>query len=153
MLKQAPNPFPAGWKDAAGLWWQDKFKPIAGCIVNLILNIILVQHIGITGVVLSTVVSYLFIEYPWETHVLFGQYFKVSKKRYYSSVLYNAVISIANTVICFTISSMVQISSIPSFLLAGCIFFIISNLVFAVCYHRSSELHYVLSLVKGRVRK
>ena len=59
------------YKDAAGMWWADKWRPLVGCIVNLILNIILVKTIGVGGVMLSTIISYLFVELPWETHVLF----------------------------------------------------------------------------------
>lgn len=71
------------YKDAAGMWWADKWRPLVGCIVNLTLNIVLVKNFGVVGVMLSTVISYAFIEMPWETHVLFQNYFKHSEKDYY----------------------------------------------------------------------
>ena len=43
------------YKDAAGIWHEDRFRPLVTALVNLVLNIILVQFIGIYGVILSTV--------------------------------------------------------------------------------------------------
>ena len=47
------------YKDAAGMWWIDKWRPLVGCIINLILNVILVQKIGVAGVAISTIASYV----------------------------------------------------------------------------------------------
>lgn len=74
------------YKDAAGMWWYDKWRPLVGCVVNLTLNIILVKTIGIAGVAISTVVSYLLVEMPWETHVLFKNYFKTKEFGYYKEM-------------------------------------------------------------------
>lgn len=71
------------YKDAAGMWYLDKWRPLVGCIVNLILNIALVKNVGVAGVAISTIVSYALVELPWETHVLFKHYFHKSEKEYY----------------------------------------------------------------------
>src|SRR5699024_10553378 len=34
------------YKDAAGMWHEDRFRPLATALTNLILNLILVQIIG-----------------------------------------------------------------------------------------------------------
>lgn len=44
------------------MWEADKFKPLISGIVNACLNIILIQKIGINGVVISTVIAFTFIE-------------------------------------------------------------------------------------------
>ena len=62
------------YKDAAGIWQADKWRPLVGCLVNFILNIWLVRYIDINGVILSTIISYLFIEIPWETKAFFKTY-------------------------------------------------------------------------------
>lgn len=63
------------YKDAAGLWSEDQLKPLVGAGVNLILNITLVQIIGINGVIISSIISFLFIEIPWESRTLYKCYF------------------------------------------------------------------------------
>lgn len=63
------------YRQAAGLWWQDKFRPIFESIANLILNIALVKLIGVAGVLLSTILCLIFINSVWGSRVLFKNYF------------------------------------------------------------------------------
>lgn len=67
------------YKEAIGLWWQGKFVPIISSVVNLTLNILLVTHIGLTGIVLSTIISAALINTPFGTWVLFHYYFESKK--------------------------------------------------------------------------
>lgn len=71
------------YKDALGIWYTDKFKPLIGGIFNLTMNLILVRIWGISGVVISTILSYVLIEIPWENRVLFKQYFQEKTSGYY----------------------------------------------------------------------
>lgn len=70
------------YKDAAGLWREDQLKPLAGAGVNLIFNITLAQIIGIDGVIISSIISFLFIEIPWESRTLYKYYFDKSVIEY-----------------------------------------------------------------------
>lgn len=69
------------YKDAAGKWHADRYRPLITAIINLVTNIILVNTIGIVGVLLSTIVSYLFINTPWILHRLFIDVFDCNQKR------------------------------------------------------------------------
>ena len=73
------------YKDAAGLWKEDQWKPIVGAAVNLVLNITSVQFVGIDGVILSSIASFLFVEIPWESRTLYKYYFKKNVREYYIS--------------------------------------------------------------------
>lgn len=79
------------YKDAAGMWWADKWRPLVGGTVNLILNIVLVKSIGVVGVAISTIISYSLVEMPWETHVLFKIFFKHSEIDYYKEMFMSTV--------------------------------------------------------------
>ena len=75
------------FKGAAGLWRQDRWKPIVASIVNLTLNISFVlffpEEYKLDGVILSTIISYIVIQIPWETHVLFTHFFGSLQQRHY----------------------------------------------------------------------
>uniref|UniRef100_UPI00280ACE13 lipopolysaccharide biosynthesis protein n=1 Tax=uncultured Thomasclavelia sp. TaxID=3025759 RepID=UPI00280ACE13 len=45
------------YKDAAGIWHTDRFRPLITALANLIMNLIMVKFWGIYGVILSTVLS------------------------------------------------------------------------------------------------
>ena len=75
------------FKTAAALWRQDRWKPIVGGAVNLALNlafvILLPDDYKLDGVVFSTVISYVVVQVPWETHVVFTHFFNGAQARIY----------------------------------------------------------------------
>jgi O-antigen/teichoic acid export membrane protein len=140
------------YKNAGGIWWADKYKPIVGCIVNLVLNIILVQHIGIIGVVISTIVSYLVIEIPWETRVLFRLYFKVSQTSYYSSLLYMFASGIIATTITYLICAT-TVGGVLGILYKLGICIIVPNLIIALLCAKKTEMKNASILMLNVIKK
>lgn len=67
------------YKEAIGLWWQGKFIPIISAVVNLTLNIILIQRIGLAGVLLSTIISIAMFNNMLDSWIVFKYYYKSIK--------------------------------------------------------------------------
>ncbi len=67
------------FKSAAALWRPDRWKPIVAGIVNLSFNLAFVLYLPddykLDGVILSTIIGYVFIQVPWESHVVFTHFF------------------------------------------------------------------------------
>lgn len=63
------------YKDAAGLWHEDRFRPLVTASINLGLNLWWVRSMGICGVIISTAVSQLFVGIPWVLNNLFRLFF------------------------------------------------------------------------------
>lgn len=85
--------------DATGLWWKLKGRSIIEAIMNVVLNFILVQLIGLPGVVIATIVSMLLINYLWGSEVVFTNYFKNGGlKTFFKD---NLVYVLATVVCCF----------------------------------------------------
>ena len=74
------------YKDAGGIWWEDKFRPYVVMTVNIVLNILLCQIIGLYGILLSTIISML-VAIPWENYTVFKYIFHISSKEYYKKML------------------------------------------------------------------
>lgn len=68
------------YREAIGLWYEDRFAPFVSAVLNLVINIILVNSIGVAGVLISTIVSLIFIYTPWCSKGLFCRYFKSQKE-------------------------------------------------------------------------
>lgn len=139
------------FKDAAGMWWADKWKPLVGCIINLTLNILLVRAVGMEGVIFSTVFSYLFVEMPWETIVLFQRYFRGYLADYVKDVLsYLLVICIA-TAAAAAGCSYISLAGISGFVVKGIVSFLEANLVFLLVFHKRAEFRALYTLVSSRL--
>ena len=71
------------YRQASGLWWEDRIRPIVDGLTNLTLNYFLVQYIGVAGVMLSTILCQVFIDSVWGSRILFRSYFTEQKQRDY----------------------------------------------------------------------
>lgn len=75
------------FKSGAALWHQDQWKPIAAGAVNLVTNILFVIYLPkeykLDGVILSTIISLVLIQIPWESHVLFTAFFNREQAKIY----------------------------------------------------------------------
>ena len=123
------------YKDAAGLWWEDRFRPFVMAATNLISNLILVQFIGIWGIILSTILS-LCVSLPWETHTVFKHVFKRSAREYWLSMLQFGITLLVAAGVTFGVCQVVS-EGIIAILVRGCICVIIPNLIFFLVYRKS----------------
>lgn len=119
-----------GWyKDAAGLWEPDKFRPIISSVINLVLNIVLIQKIGIYGVLLSTILSLLCINYPIAVKVLL-KYFEKTLNDYIKMIARSICAVIVASVISYNMCQMIEIGNMFVLLLVrGVVSLIVSSLI------------------------
>ena len=64
------------YRTAAGLWWQDRVRPVVESAANIALNLLFVQVWGFAGVLLATVTTLIVINFGWGAHILFKHYFR-----------------------------------------------------------------------------
>ncbi len=128
---------PVVYKDAAGIWWEDRFRPYVCMIVNVVLNVFLVQRIGISGIILSTVAS-LLISIPWENYTIFKYIFHCSSKSYYLKMFTYAFTMLIGGGITYWICSQLG-NSIAALLLRIPICIIVPNLIFCLFHFRRQE--------------
>lgn len=139
------------FKDATGMWWADKWKPLIGCSINLFLNIALVQLIGIKGVIISTVVSYLFVEMPWETHVLFKKYFKRPEMEYYKTNIKYLGATVLGAGVSWWTCSFLPSTGWLILVAKGGLCILISNVVFYLLFHRKEEFKQFQKIVLNKI--
>lgn len=138
------------YKDAAGMWWADKWKPLVGCLINLVFNVISVQYIGIIGVILSTIISYLFVELPWETHVFFKNYFKKNELLYYKELIKYLLVTVVNCLLCWFVCNKMPNEGVLFLILKGCICFCIANIFFYFAFHNTMEFKVLKAKIRGK---
>ena len=127
------------YKDALGLWWEDRWRPIVVSITNLIVNIILVKTIGIAGVIISTFLTSVFISTPWGNHVLFKYYFKKNEMEYFSSLFLNYVSTFFICAITYIACSFAPQNGFSEIAVKLIICFFLPNLIMVFIYHNKLE--------------
>lgn len=141
------------YKDASGMWREDKFRPLVAAMTNLALNLILVQVIGIYGILLSTVLAILCVGMPWLMHNLFTIIFEKEKLISFLKLLGTyCLIVLISCVASYFICSFVDVGLIPTLLIRGILCCIIPNLFYFFIYGRTTEYQETLLLVNNMTR-
>ena len=141
------------YKDAAGMWHEDKYRPLVTALTNLALNIIMVQFFGLYGVLLSTVISIIFIGMPWLFYNLFTVLFKRNAVKYVIRVVYYTVITIVISIITYSVCSLVPFTGIAELIVKLIICIIVPNLLFFATLFKFEEFGQVKALVKGILKR
>lgn len=137
------------YKDAGGIWHEDRLRPLVTGLANITLNLITVQFWGIYGVILSTVLSMLFIGMPWLLYNLFTVLFKREwAKEYINKLLFYIFIIGISCVICYFACLFFSFSSLwLTFFTRGIVCCCISNILYLIIYHHTVEFKQCIRLI------
>ncbi|WP_386084761.1 lipopolysaccharide biosynthesis protein [Weissella cibaria] len=71
--------------NAYGLYWQQRYKSIFEASLNLVVSLALVMQtdLGIAGVLLGTLASYLLIDFIWEPRIVIKNAIDINLKSFY----------------------------------------------------------------------
>lgn len=122
------------YKDAMGLWWEDKWRPVISAVVNLVVNIVLVNTIGIAGVIISTFVCSIFISTPWGNIILFKNYFKKGLRRYFFNLLYCYGVTLIVCAVTFCLCEQIPASGVTNIVMRGLVCCIVPNILMILLY-------------------
>lgn len=135
------------YKDAAGMWRPDRYKPVCEGIVNLVLNLILVKRMGVNGIVTGTVIAMGMIGLPWEAVVLFKGYFKRSAGEYFIKIIKMMAVSAMICGSTFWLCSLIPFNIYARFILKLMICLAVPNILFVICFHRTKNFEMVKEFV------
>ncbi|MGG7136786.1 lipopolysaccharide biosynthesis protein [Bifidobacterium catenulatum] len=136
------------YKDAAGVWHQDRFRPLIAAMVNLLLNLALVRIWGIYAILLSTIISYLFISMPWMVSNVFKYVFHRSWRKFACEFslyfLVACIITFLCRMICVITGAMPLYVQIAFNLLVS---LLASNMLLLIIYKKSAYYIQMINLI------
>ena len=136
------------YKDAGGIWHQDRFRPLLSGIFNLIINIILVKSMGLYGIILSTIISVYFVSIPWIIHNVFKFIFKRDMVTYILYLIKSIGAICVAIVVCIILCSYMRFTGIVQLVINGIICFTVPSIVYILLYRKSNEMQYSLKMIK-----
>lgn len=146
------------YKDAAGVWHQDRFRPLIAAIINLGINLLFVRTWGIYAIVLSTIISYAFISMPWMIHNVFKYIFHRDWKVFVFKIVGYFIVACFISLCCYGISTFTSgLSFFIQIILNFIISVIVSNAVIILVFRKNANFVPALSLInkmtRGRINK
>ena len=138
------------YKDASVIWHADRFRPLLAALTNLMLNLVLVQFIGIYGILISTVMAILCVGMPWLIHNLFSLIFeKEYLMPYLRKLIYYCFIVVLSCIVTYFICNNIHFGLISTLISRGVICIIVPNLIFFLVYRNNKEYMQTLVLVNN----
>lgn len=123
------------------LGYFDKLKKclVLQSIINLTLSFILLFKIGIEGVILATVISYIFGEFSLYPQILNNNYFKNDKIKYYRHSGKLLLIGILSYGILFLVTKNIIITNLFEWFLLGLGSFIVNSIIVTIYFILTKE--------------
>lgn len=140
------------FKDCAGLYWQDRWKPLVEALVNLGVSILLAYFMGIDGIFIGTIISTFAAPLWVEPLVLYKHYFKKKVSTYFLRYLLDFLIMAVSCVICYVVCYFIPDGSIWWLILKFAVCIMLSNVLLILAYLPTKEFKEWLALIKDALK-
>lgn len=140
-------------RDAMGIFWYDRYKPIFESIINLILSIPLSISFGIKGVLLGTFFSTLTTSFWVEPYVLFKYGLSEKLNIYFKKYITYTFTTLLNALLTYLLCNVIYGTGLLFIIIKLIFIAVFSNLFYILCYHRSKEFVYILTFIKNKINK
>ena len=127
------------YKEAAGIWHQDRFRPLICSIINIVLNLIFVQKWGVYGVVLATIISSGCVSLPWVIHNVFKYILKENPAAYLQKFLKYVLFGILINILIGIITAKIHLSIIMDLGIKLIICISVINIVWILFFRKTEE--------------
>lgn len=136
------------FRNTMGLFQRGKFIPLISSIFNIILSLILVNPLGIFGVLLATVISKSLITLWYDPFMIHRLKFKTSFKKFIKTFIYFIIIIIIDFFVCEGLISLIQMHGILGFIIQAIIVVITTILIFLFTTFKMQEFSEVMKRIK-----
>ncbi|MGI6452434.1 MAG: lipopolysaccharide biosynthesis protein [Syntrophomonadaceae bacterium] len=137
------------FKDSMGLFWNDRYKPLAEAAVNLVVALFLVQHWGLVGVLVAIFISTMTVCFWVEPYVLYKYGFERSSKEYFLRYVFYTMITILLALLTVFINNILFYDvTIASFIGRLLVCLVVPNVVIILGFYKTKEFQYLLGIIK-----
>lgn len=138
------------YREASGIWWEGRWMPLIAAAVNLFFNILLVQIIGLSGVMLSTIICLLAVHDTVGVYILKKYYFKkiMNLRRFYLRQGYVILSAVVVCVLSYLACQFFEFQGILLIVVRFIICMILPNILLALLWKKFGTTAYILDMIK-----
>ena len=140
------------FRSSTGTFYYDRWKPLIEGIVNLVLSIALVKVVGMTGVIVATIITNLLINDVVEPYVVFKHALERKPTRYYI-MNYSYILLFAVSMLVIQRISVVNDNIFIEFVLNGSIAVAVSIIPCLLMVITNGNFRSILCTYMKRIRK
>lgn len=145
MMRNSYNTF----KEAAGIYYEDRFVPIIESIINIVVSIIMVKLIGLPGVFIGTIVSGLALwcySYP---KFVYKKLFDRNYFKYFIETFGYILLFVILAIVTYLVSKLLVFNNIYIQLIINvCLSLLIPNIIIIILFSKTEMFKYFVGLFK-----
>lgn len=138
------------FRSAYGLYWHDRYKPFAECLIGLVASIALAPQFGVAGILAGTVISTMTTCFWIEPMMLFKHALHASPKRYFRDYVINTIVTFLTLCAVWAICALLPSVGWAAFVAKLAVCAVVGNGGFLIAYWRRKEFRYFVQLVRSR---
>lgn len=140
-------------RDATGLFWYGKLRPLAMAILNIIFSIVAIRLWGVIGVVIGTALSKLCTYVWYDPYIVFKHSLKGSLIKYYLKYACHWVLLVALVAVCCMLNNATGFCGLIELIVGAIITTVVVNIVFFIFYFKTRNWEYFLEIVSPVLKK
>lgn len=141
-------------KNAAGLYYPDRYIPLIEAMLNLVISIILAYRIGLLGVLIGTLVSFLLLSFWTKPYFVFRDVFCVRFSEYVIWEGKKILLSFVIGAVLYVLQLKIQLSNMYFDLLLKALFTgVMSNALLCVAFFGTDEFEYIKAMVQTIIHR
>ncbi len=121
------------FKECAGLFYQDRYKPLAEALINLVASIVLTYFFGLAGIIAGTIISSISTGLWVEPYVLYKHYFNSNFLKYMLKHLWFTLATIVSAIGTYFVCNFIPNTSIWLLALKFATCIVVSNVFLLAC--------------------
>ncbi len=141
------------YKDACGLFWKGKLRPIFSAGLNIIISIILVRPLGILGVILGSIISRMVTTWWFDPILVYKNAFQRSAVGYFFRYARSMLLIVLAAVLIDGLAGFVDVDGFTNLLMRFALCLIIPNILFWAIFRKSEEFVYIRTIVMSKLRR
>lgn len=138
------------FKEAAGIFYVDRFIPVLEALINIVCSIALAKLFGLAGIFLGAIISNLLLHLYSYPKYVYTKIFKQSYLNYYKEFTKNFIILIFCLLSSYLIAKLYVFDNIYIEIIKNCLISItIPNIILLLLFRKKEEFRYYIYLVKN----
>ena len=142
------------YREVTGLFKIGKYRPLIAAVINLVVSIILAYPLGISGILLGTIISRLCVYFWYDPYIIHKTLFERKLTHYFATYLLYGAAALGAGAICFVLGNRIPVQNEGlAFLMNMILCAVLPNALFFLLFRKREEFQVILGYAKAIEKK
>lgn len=148
-IRKTSNTF----KEAAGIFYEDRHVPVLESIINIVASVILVNILGLAGVFIGTIISTFIIFFYSYPKFVYKPLFKRTYIQYLKDYVPYVLVAIISVTITYIIVNSINLQNeILQIIINIILVILIPNIIHIILFFKTQEFKYYKNIITNNIK-